>query len=52
MTLTGDTAPAFYQKHGYHAAPAIQAKNEMDVFIKTLNKKRFPSCTTISDMLL
>ena len=34
--LTADDAAAFYLAHGYKKAPGIQAKNNMEVFSKTL----------------
>ena len=34
--LTTDTAPGFYEKHGYRKHPGIQAKNHDDVYVKEL----------------
>ena len=36
ILLTTDTAPAFYEKHGYRKNPGIQAKNHDDVYTKEL----------------
>lgn len=35
--LTTDTAPVFYEKHGYRENLCIQAKNKDDVYVKELN---------------
>lgn len=35
--LTADDAVSFYLANGYEKAPGIQAKNKMDVFVKSLN---------------
>lgn len=34
--LTTDSAPAFYEKHGYRKNAHIQAKNHDDVYVKEL----------------
>ena len=34
--LTTDTAPGFYEKHGYRKHPGIQAQNHDDVYVKEL----------------
>ena len=36
ILLTTDSAPDFYQKHGYRKNPSIQAKNHDDVYVKEL----------------
>ncbi len=36
ILLTTDTAPDFYEKHGYHHEPGIQARNKDNVFVKRL----------------
>ena len=36
ILLTTDSAPAFYEKHGYRKTPGIQAKNHDDVYVKEL----------------
>lgn len=37
VLLTTDTAPAFYEKHGYQKAPSYTAKNNDDVYVKDLS---------------
>lgn len=36
ILLTTNTAPGFYEKHGYHHEPGIQARNKDKVFVKRL----------------